>query len=219
MSVGMISQSLRDMFLSGVDYEPALAIDLRHRDWMAAILSSAPLTRILEIGCGDGVSASAVFEAQHRGAQFEAHFCDLQFRPTFHAVSARRTVHTSVLFHEMSSVEFIVRNGDIDFDFIFVDGDHTLATVRAETEWLLNARPRIIMAHDTTCRIRGAVEYEWCNGPEYLKWAVQDAGYRILEDSLCRPGEATDRGMLAAVRDDADFQWILDGFRSCCRPV
>lgn len=160
MTVSRINpeENPRDMFLGGIAYESALAIDLRHRDWMACIVNSVPLTRILEIGCGDGVSASAVFEVQYCRAQFEAHFCDLPFRPAFDAVSARRTVATFVVFHEMSSFEFIVRNRDMDLDFIFVDGDQALATVRAETEWLLKKRRRIVMAHDTTCRIRGPVE-------------------------------------------------------------
>lgn len=206
------------MFLEGLNYDPEMSIDLRHRDWLYTILSTATLKRTLEIGSGEGVSASAFFAAQESGAQFEAHFCDYDFRPAFHAVVARRTVVGRVVLHEISSQDFIRHHDAQEFDLVLVDGDHSREVVQAETEWLLRSRPRIVLAHDTTCRIRGS-SYDWCDGPEYLKWAFQDAGYLILEDSQCREGEFTDRGMLAAARDPGDYHIMLAGFRQCCRSV
>ena len=41
------------MFLDGLNYNPEMSIDLRHRDWLYAILTAATLNRTPEIGSGE----------------------------------------------------------------------------------------------------------------------------------------------------------------------
>jgi hypothetical protein len=177
---------------------PEESVDLRHVNWLCDVLLSCPFQRTLEIGCGNGASATAFCEALSRDGSFHAHFCDPGFRPSFHGVILRKRVRSGKIhLHNMRSCEFIQIQAVQGFDFVFVDGDHSLETVRSECQWLLKMRPAVVMAHDTTCRIRGR-DFDWCDGPEFLKWSFQDAGYFCLEDSQYRPGEYTDRGMFAA---------------------
>lgn len=178
---------------------PSGSIDRRHLFWMYDILASGLFRQALEIGCLNGVSSTAFLEAIRCQALPKATFCDLEFRPSWTAARDCCPFPDRIDQFEGRSVDLLRQENE--FDFIFVDGDHRLETVREEVECLLRRRPLCVMAHDTNAQACGFAN---CDGPPLLKWRFQTtAGYLCLEDSIARPGEATQRGLFLATTSPA----------------
>jgi hypothetical protein len=100
-----------------------------------------------------------------------------------------------------------------EFDFAFIDGDHTTPTVRAELDRLLvNPHLQCLMAHDTSA----AGRYDQCDGSPLIKHEFQKLGWFCCEDALYRDGERTERGLFMAARTPELYAVGLEGYRSYC---
>jgi hypothetical protein len=173
-------------------------MDPRHAALLYEMLVAHQFRRVLEIGCFNGASTSALVQSINDGATAELHLCDLEFRPTLHEV-VRRCVRP-VYLHQCRSVDVI----GPDFDLILVDGDHSVSNVSREVGALLACETPTIAAHDVT---PGADPLGECDGSRFLGHVFRGhPAYHCLQDSLARPGEYTGRGLLVATRDRELYQ-------------
>lgn len=171
---------------------PEWSVDRRHIFWLYDVLCAGRFRNALEIGSLHGACSTAFVEAVNQGHLQRATLCDTQIRP-----SVRRMVNDShhpnrIRLFEGRSVDVLA---SAPFDFVFVDGDHLLATVKEEMDQLERLRPVCVMAHDTNSTAAGI---PGCEGPQYLKERFKSLGYHCLEDCKTRPGEGTQRGMFLA---------------------
>lgn len=141
--------------------------------------------RALEVGAFHGFSTCALLHAAMEGLIEELHVCD----PVITAQLKRRIQASgvAVTLHECKSVELLSR--DCDWDFVVVDGDHSLTTCVEEARLLLAAGVPEVFAHDTA----------HMEGPAALKAAfIADGRYACAEDAALRVGERTHRGLFHA---------------------
>lgn len=193
---------------------PQASLDPRHIYWLYDVLASGYFRRALEIGCLNGASSTAFVEAINRGALGHATFCDLDVRDTLKAVLSHCTVPERITTFSGRSTELLQYQAE--FDFVFVDGDHRLETVRAETDLLLQHRPLCVMAHDSCAQAAGMAD---CEGVPYLKWRFQTmAPYLCLEDSAMRAGELTHRGLFLATTSREVFEIARTSLRRWGEP-
>jgi hypothetical protein len=171
--------------------------DYIHLLWLFNVLMAGGFNRTLEIGVYEGRSMILFLEALSRGRIGEAHFCDVLFRPEPKRMSD--AAGKSAVLHECKSVDLLRQ--DDSFDFVWLDGDHSPATVLIESAMLLAAKTRCVMAHDTATVHVGELPAE-ADGPQYIKRAFMGAdGYYCLEDAIARSGRVTHRGMFFATND------------------
>jgi len=193
---------------------PVYSADTRHIRWLHEVLTAGRFRRVLEIGCFEGRSTTALLDAGRAGRVDEVHLCEPNPRAGLQRVLTRFEPGVRVTLHCEPSEAVLGRDGR--WDLVYVDGDHTVATVRAETALLLRAGVPAVFAHDTSAHGRHA----HCEGPQFLKAAFQAAGYWTLEDSLFRPGEQTDRGMFFATSRVDLYEIALRAYRRhCTAPV
>ncbi len=88
-----------------------------------------------------------------------------------------------------------------DYDFIFVDGGHSLESVVPELSHLLRLRPLCVMAHDTTAMEAGYKASEFEGSHRLAQTFMYAPGYQYLEDYKDREGELTHRGLFFATTD------------------
>lgn len=188
-----------------LDRDPT-AIDVRHRDWIRAVLMTGKFRRVLEIGCHKGYSTQAFLDALDAGAIDELHLCEPNPTPELLALIEGK----SVTLHRCTSLELLA--ADKAWDLVFADGDHSEATVIPEATMLLQGSVRAVFAHDVTADSR---HYN-CDGARHYIRLFKQAGYQVIVGNTERPNEMTDRGMMFAVRD-ADPQW-QPMFEAICPP-
>jgi hypothetical protein len=173
--------------------EPQWCIDLRHVELLYELLLAYPFKRVLEVGCYDGASTSALVQAVNDGAGCQLTLCDTHFRPALREVASR--CRTPVSLREERSERVIDRS----YDLVLIDGDHSIGTVRRELELLLGYQSETVVAHDTRA---AEGEFPECDGSRFLGFVLRNhPAYTCLEDALVRPGERTDRGLLLASRN------------------
>lgn len=165
-------------------------MDTRHIQFLYELVKRGQFKKLLEIGCWNGSSTSAIVQAARDTKNFTTglHFCDLEFRPLFIDV-VRQLADASIEFslHEKPSASVI----NASFDCIIVDGDHQLKTVAEELELLMEAGTETIIAHDTQSSV------PWFDGSRHLAKILKSCGwYHYHEDSKVRKGEWTERGFL-----------------------
>ncbi len=184
------------------DWTPA-SLDRRHLFWLFDILAAGQFQHALEIGCLNGASSTAFVEALNRDLLQRATFCDIDLRESLGSVLTQARQADRVQTYQGKSID-LLRDSTETFDFVFVDGDHSLENVRQETELLIQRQTLCVMAHDTNVQSFGDPDYE---GPQYLKWGFQTtAPYYCLEDNAPRPGEDTGRGLFFATTSLALFE-------------
>jgi hypothetical protein len=103
--------------------------------------------------------------------------------------------------------------GPVDYDLIFVDGDHSLETGREEAKEILRRQPRCVLSHDVNAT---AVGFGNCEGPAHLMDELRHDGWQILTDMKDRPGEMTKRGFLAATKDPEIVKVLERAFALTC---
>ena len=173
---------------------PQASVDRRHLFWLYDVLASGLFHNALEIGCLNGASSTAFVEALNQQAVEHATFCDIDLRPSLFDVLQRCHVRERIRTFGGRSADLL--RDRCEFDFVFVDGDHRLETVREEVELLLRTKPVCVMAHDTSADPAG---FDHCEGPMYLKWRFQTTPpYLCLEENARRAAEQTCRGMFLA---------------------
>src|SRR5262249_2650175 len=111
---------------------------------------------------------------------------------------------------EISSKDFFQINKR-QYDFVFIDGDHSLDAGIIETDAMLEIRPLCIMAHDTSTSV---AKPGTADGPAHLKQTFQThPDYFCLEDNRQRSGEVTWRGMFLATRSMDVLQFAKERLR------
>ena len=105
------------------------------------IMCSRFFKNVLEVGCADGYSTHSFISAIKNGIDFEFTICDVNFQKTV----LQMIDGTKVKVENKKSIEVISKQ----FDFIFVDGSHDMATVGEEISMLLDCGTDTILAHDT----------------------------------------------------------------------
>lgn len=98
---------------------------------------------ILEIGCLNGYSTSALTTALDDGAEFNLTLCDVNLTPGVKNLVGRCS--KPVTLRQCPSKSVI----NFTYDLIFVDGDHELQTVKEEIKLLLGCCTKTIIFHDT----------------------------------------------------------------------
>lgn len=186
----------RELFPDG---PPRHSIDPTHARMIRDELMSGRYGRVLEVGCWHGYSTSAFLDAYRSGQVGEVHLCDPYPQPELRRVidyHARDQISYRVTLHERTSYDLLTQ--DANFDFAFLDGDHTEASVRDEAYRLAVAGCRCIMAHDVSPASHD--RYGTDPGPQVLPALLASMGYDVTVDDRERPGEKTERGLLKAVR-------------------
>lgn len=178
----------------GVDkFDPAWTTDKRHLYWMFDFLNVFVWQNTLEIGCLHGTSSVVFVELLKRNRINKAHFCDINI--THKLTEVLYSVKERVVVHPCRSVEVLKDNY---YDFIWIDGDHSLATVKEELDLISKKMPLTIFAHDTSLALLPRYGSN-TEGPAETKLFFQkQLGWYCLEDNKPRSGENTDRGMFFA---------------------
>ncbi len=168
------------------------AMDDRHIFIMHDILRAWPFKSALEIGCFNGASSTAFVEAINSGEGLgqsgTALFCDVSVRQSLVDVVGNCCLPERVQVTPQPS--WAVLGSKVDFDFIFVDGNHDLDSVSLEIAKLKRRTPLCIMAHDTNATDAG---YSQCEGAKRLR--EEFSAPFALEDKQKREGERTERGL------------------------
>jgi hypothetical protein len=176
--------------------------DLSHADgpmWMDAVhvkliyefLMAARPRSVMELGCFDGFSTSAIVQAKADGAAIEMICVDREIRPSlFKIVRRARTgwqlwQTDSRIALEQSAVT----------DVLMLDTDHDIETTKSEADIFLRRGWPTVIAHD--CGEKGG-----CPGPQWLFAHLRTSSYwRVFCDDKQRDGMRTDRGLMLATRD------------------
>lgn len=190
--------------------EPVIAMDKRHIYLLHDILCAGHFRSALEIGCAYGASTTAFVQAMKVIPEMRVTLCDIFITKSVKGMT--QDCGDRLVTLQTPSVE--VLESPREFDFICVDGAHDMATVSAETELLLQRKPLVVMAHDTSATLAG---YEKAEGAEYLKRRFMlEPGYLCLEDNLFRDSEATERGLFFATTSEVMFSIAQERFKRWC---
>ncbi len=172
------------------------ALDLRHVRMIHDEACSGAYGRVLEIGCFQGYSSTALLAACKAAHVGEVHLCEPYPTAELEKVIAHYNIDkTRVYLHRCTSLELLQR--DSGFDLVFIDGDHEEATVAEELRLLIAAGVRCIFAHDTADASHDL--YQTPKGPRLVAPTLAAAGYVVTEDSEFREGERTERGLVKAI--------------------
>lgn len=176
-------------------------IDILHRQMIYTILCNGNFKYSLEIGSWDGGSAPAFIEAINKCRLISADFCDINFQPRFFEVLKTCVRSEKIICYNCKSIDIKYDK----YDFVFVDGDHSLENVTAETKLLLSCKVETIMAHDTNIM----------PGPAHLMSELLRNGYYVLHDCKKRENSHTDRGLMFATTNYDIFSKVQLLFFFC----
>lgn len=188
-------------------------IDKRHAYLLHDVLMSWQFANALEIGSLNGASTAAMVEAANRKPSIQVCICETAPQPSLFNVLGNQK-NNNVFLSTLPSVAVLQLDGE--FEFIFVDGAHDLASVSGELEELLRLKPLCIMAHDTNSTDSGI---SLCDGAKYLRETLRkhpDYRGKCIEDAVRRRGEHTERGMFLAARDEALFAVAQECYARWC---
>jgi hypothetical protein len=180
---------------------PQMAMDRRHIFMLHGVLCGHPFQNALEIGSFNGASATAFVEAINKGEGLgesgSATFCDVVLTHSLMAVAGNCRFPGRVRLTKQPSWDLL--DSPEDFDFVFVDANHDLGSVREELRRLVARKPLCVMAHDTNAADAG---FPKCEGARLLKQTFKlMPEYHCIEDRERREGELTHRGLFLATRD------------------
>lgn len=193
----------REGIWTRVEHDKPFAIDLRHADWMHDVLQYG-FNKCLEIGSHKGTSLCTFLEAKQAGKIQELHVAE----PVILHELLRVVGGISVTYHRRGVDALRTVPG---FDFVHVDGDHTLKVVREEIDEILKAGVPTIMAHDTNST---AIGVGLCEGAHLLKQTfMTHPDFYCLEDNMLRENEITHRGMFFATKDREVWQYAKECLR------
>jgi hypothetical protein len=185
----MISQELEDL----IKPITKMNMDLTHIRMLYQILKLGKFENVCEVGSFDGASAIAFIQALNDEYIQSVTFCDLEFQPRFLNVMGKAIHPNKITISKQSS--HITLNST-EFDFVLIDGDHSLKNVEREVNLMLKNNIKHIAAHDSNSTHVGFGE---CEGARMLKNTYQKlAIFETVEDCISRLGERTDRGFFFA---------------------
>ncbi len=147
--------------------------------------------RLVEVGCWDGFSTSALAQAVFDLAAGEIVCVDTDIRPNLQKVlDALDVVSTT-----MQGRSADVLHGLREVDVLILDGDHALEAVQAEAAIIFEKNWPTIIAHDVGRPNGGAA------GPQWLMAELRQRGWYVLLDEKPRADQRTDRGLMLATQD------------------
>lgn len=184
-------------------WETGMCMDVRHL-CILSDLASLGWNRGLEIGTWTGCSAAMLLAGKFKWLDL----CDVRFTDELHSVvdpfmgvgynGLGGPGTADVDLYQKRSIEVLATTKPCHYDFILLDGDHSLETGIAESAEMLRLQPRLIVAHDPRS---ASVGFENCEGPAHLEAELIRDGWTVFVDAKDRPGEVTKRGFLAATKD------------------
>lgn len=186
---------------------PSNCADKRHVYTIYELLRTGLFSNALEVGTSDGATSTAFVEAAKVTPTLRYTCCDIQ------VAQATLMVVPGDHFYLGKSVE-ILRDTQEPFDFIHLDGDHTVEGVAEELAAIDRTHLLAITGHDTSASVAG---YKLCEGAELLRRTVMyDWGWYCIEDNLRRDGEETHRGLFFATPSPGVYKRALSAFRRHC---
>jgi hypothetical protein len=189
-----------------------MAIDERHVYLIHAILTAWPFKSALELGAYLGASSTAFVEAVNRGSVGKAAFCDVRPTDSLRKVAGRCKDQTKVAIYPYPTT-FVLDLPEA-FDFVLVDANHDMDSVRPEVDRLLVRKPLCIMAHDTNATAAG---YGRADGAQYLRQVFEaHPEYICLHDCEQREGEETHRGLFFATTSNELFELAEAAYAKWC---
>jgi cephalosporin hydroxylase len=166
-----------------------MSMDVRHSDMIRHYLLNInvdPPPTYIEVGSCYGVSTFALLEAS-KITYAPCILIDIDFKPNvLEMLEDYEDVDVSLVKNKSVNVLPRVLRSD---SILLLNGDHRLCTVSQEIEYILEAKPRIVILHDVDCM------KEFCDGPLWAFGKLQQAGYNGVKDNKRRVGERTDRGL------------------------
>lgn len=151
---------------------------------------------VLEVGCFDGFSTSALVQAQNEHCLGSIHCLDREIRPRLLLVRAKASGFFSVLPGDSRVALPLIPRCNL----LVLDSDHTLP--HTQTEWAAISKKgwQTIIAHDV-----GVTETH-SPGPQWLRSHLQQTGWNMVVDEKQREGQHTHRGLMLATMDRKVFE-------------
>jgi hypothetical protein len=160
------------------------SIGKTYRNLLFNILTNCRFKNVLEIGCLRGYSSCAFIEALNQGCDFHYTICDPAPRMDMKLLDLCNKKN-NITFLKKPSLE-VIQPG---FDFIFIDGDHSVKYVAAELMLLTKVGAETMLAHDTYLevpRYQGPTLYRYCFSRHKDFFYVDDNTFRPEEENqLC----------------------------------
>jgi len=157
---------------SGEPLSARSSIGPTYRKLLYEILMEGRFKNVLEIGCLRGYSSVAFLQALDDGAEFHLSLVDPHPHLSLMPLVDKCKRQDRIRLHRARSIDVISE----EFDFLFIDGDHTVAGVGAELLRILECQIESMVAHDIWIEhpkhpeYRGAHLYRhvFCNHRDYL---------------------------------------------------
>lgn len=167
---------------------PVMWMDSIHVEAVYRLCMECHFRRVLEIGCWDGYSTSALVQAKLDAALGELTCCDIDIKPTMFAMLKK--CRDQWRLWQQDSLTVL---GEIGYcDMVLVDGDHSMETVKAEMRIILQRFWPTIIAHDVG---PGSGE----PGPPWMMRQLRAMReWYVISDEQPREGMRTDRGLMLA---------------------
>lgn len=175
-------------------WEPGMCMDVRHL-CILSDLAGLGWNHGLEVGTWTGCSAAMLLHGYFELLDLN----DTRITQDLQDIVEFFDIYP-VTLHECRSVDLLANTKPGTYDFILLDGDHSLETGIAEAAEMIRLQPRLIVAHDPRS---ASVGFENCEGPAHLEAELIRDGWTVFVDAKDRPGEVTKRGFLAATKDPA----------------
>ena len=166
-------------------------MDAEHVEAIYHMAMACGWRHVLELGCWDGFSTSAIVQAKIDQAVDRLTCVDREIRPALWRVLGRcRDAWGAWQGDSRRSLELC----DVG-DCVILDTDHDLRTTQDEFERIRAKGWPTIIAHDV-----GAVG--GCPGPQWmLAQLLADPAWIVLVDDQAREGTRTDRGLMLATME------------------
>ncbi len=193
---------------------PTWVMDKRHVEVIYEFLMRNDFNRVCEIGSYTGYSTIAFIEALNHGKDFKFHISEPNPTRQLRALISLCTKPDNILLHVQQGVDVLEKW--TDFDFVFVDGNHSMTGAGSELLMILRHKTPNIMAHDTNLY---AIEdkNDHCAGSELIGrvlWSHKD--YYCIEDKEIRADENTERGLFFASREEDKYNIGKEIFKELC---
>ena len=181
-------------FTLDCDY-PHWLTDLRHIEVIYEFLMANDFTRVAEIGSYSGLSTAAFIEALNQGKNFKLHIAEPNPTRQLEALLSMCKKPDIVVLH-VKTGEHLLEHWT-GFDFVFIDGNHSIDAAGAELLMVLRNEIPTVMAHDTNLTSLDS-NYDG-KGAELLGRVLKShKDYYWVEDKEKRPDEHTERGLFFA---------------------
>jgi hypothetical protein len=196
-------------------------LDCDHPDWIAdkrhveiihQILIRNDFKRVAELGSYTGFSTAAFIEALNQGKDFKLHIIDPCPTKQLRTLISMCKKPQNVILHTQKGEDVLAKWRD--FDFVFVDADHSIKGAGADLLMLLRNETPNIMAHDTNLFNIGNNQGE---GSDLIGRVLSShKDYMCIEDKKQRPNELTDRGLFFASREKEKHKIAEEVFKELC---